>query len=231
MLADLLRSALIRANVILPAHIELDGKRQRKHEPVEPWLGFAHPWHGTVRVEEFRQQAEIRRHRQQEQRDGEDQTNDQQASLFIDLIFAGDGFGILRLAAKLHCFEPGGRHCAAEFRLGDDRWDIFDAGFLVGVGHLRFQHTFQAGERLLETPGIVVIRKPLDDQVGFAGGDAIPGAVDPRNHIGKLQLCRLKIHGGALGGQVHDRALHAIQFLQVALHRGNTVGAGHAGDR
>ena len=68
-------------------------------------------------------------------------------------------------------------------------------------------------------------------QVGFPGGHAIAGAIDPRNDIGKLQLFRLEIHGGALGGQVHNRALHAIQFLEVALDRGNTVGAGHACDR
>jgi hypothetical protein len=48
---------------------------------------------------------------------------------------------------------------------------------------LRFENAFEFGEGFFEAAGVVVIGEALDDQIGFAGGDAVPGAVDARDEI------------------------------------------------
>jgi hypothetical protein len=97
---------LERAHIVLPADVELHGRGKRQHQPVRPGGGSgAHAFHRRHFIEHGGQEVEITRHREHEQRHGKDQTDDEQPPLFIDLMLARFGFGILHITAEFHCFE------------------------------------------------------------------------------------------------------------------------------
>ncbi len=159
-----------------------------------------------------------------------DQADDQQPPLGIDLRLASGCFGILGVAAQLQGLEACRSHRTADFRLADDRRHVPDARFFGRVRHLGFEHAFQFAQRGFQTPRIVVIVEPLDDQIRFAGRDPVARALDARDQIGQPQLGRVELHTGPLGGQIHGCGLHTIQFFQVAFHGAHAVGTRHAGD-
>ncbi len=96
--------------------------------PVDPGLRFAHPAHGRAGIKEGRHQAQVHAHREQEERHGEYQADDQQAQLLVDLVLARLRFDILGFAAGLDGFEAGFGDCLADLRLADQGGNIFDAG-------------------------------------------------------------------------------------------------------
>ena len=117
------------------------------------------------------------------QRDGEDQADDQVALLLVDLLLAGLRFGVFRLAARFEHLKPGGGDRAAQVGLADQGGDIADLGALGGKADLGFAHAFQRDQRFFQAAGIVVIAQALDQQVGFAVGDAVPGALHAADQV------------------------------------------------
>ena len=95
-LAEPLRSALRRRR---------NTASRRRTAPVSP--GPTAASRPGAHAPDMRQQAQVARHREQEQRNGEDQADDQQAALVFDLLLARLGLGILRLAAEFERLEAG----------------------------------------------------------------------------------------------------------------------------
>ena len=122
------------------------------------------------------------------------------------------GFRVFRFAAEFQGFKSSGRNRAAHLRLRDDGRHIFHARFFGGESHLRFEHAFEFGKRLLQTARVVVIREALDDEVRFACGNAISRALDARDHLVEAEFGGIKIHRGALRREIDDCRVHAIEF-------------------
>ena len=211
---------LVRAGVILPADVKLHRRRQGKHQQDRPRL--LHPHH--------RQDAEIQSHREQEQRDGENQPGDEQTFLLADLGLARFLFRVFGLAAHLHRFETGPGNCRPYLSLTHHRRHVLDAGVLSSNADLGLQYAFQFRQRLFETAGVVVVGEALDDQVRLAGRHAITGAFDAADQVTQPDGLRVEFYSSPLRGQVDDRRPNTFEFLETALDGGNAVGASHAGD-
>jgi hypothetical protein len=110
-------------------------------------------------------------------------TGEEQAFLFGDFALAGEAFGVFGFAAGLDGFKPGRGHRAAQFRLADERGDVFHPRPFGGEKDAGFEDSLERGERFLQAAGVVVVAHALDEQVGFAGGDAVPRAFDAPDQV------------------------------------------------
>ncbi len=215
----------------MPADVELHGRGEGEHQPVRPrGRDAAHAFHGGHRVERVGQQAEVARHREEEQRNGENEADDEQAALCVNFVLARFGFRVFRFAAKFERLESSLRDGLANLSLTHNRRNIFEARLLGRKIDLGFQNAFEFTQCGFEPPRVVIVREPLDDQVRFACGDAVSRALDARDHVGQAQFGGIEFHRGALGRKIDDRAVHAVEFLEIALDGRHAVGAGHACD-
>ena len=176
------------------------------------------------------EEAQIAGHGDDKQRDGENQADDQVALLLVDFFLAGQRLGVFRVAARFEHFKPGGGDCAAQIGLADQGGDIANLSAFGGVADLRLAHAFHRGEGFFQAAGVVVVAHALDDQIGFAFGDPVPGALHAADQIIQGGSQRIKFDGRPFGGKVDRRALHAVHLFQVAFHGCRAVGAGHAGN-
>ncbi|OQB02697.1 MAG: hypothetical protein BWY25_00410 [Chloroflexi bacterium ADurb.Bin222] len=183
-----------------------------------------------IGVRPHAEQAQVARHREEEQWHRKDQADDEHPLLTGDFISAGFGFGVLGLAAEFQRLEAGLRHGFAELRLADEGGHVAHAGLFCRQRDLRFQHALELEQSFFEPPGVVSIGKPLDAELGLTGSDAVAGALDACGEGGEVHQRRVEDHCRALRREVHHGILHARLPLQAAFDCRHAVCARHTGD-
>ncbi len=176
----------------------------------------------------IRQQPEIGRHREHEQRDGKQQTDDQEMLLLGHLFLARQALGVFAghifLIFETQLAQQFGQ--VSHIQFGGHVLHPQQPGGLVDLQLIDARQLF---DPLFDQQGIAVIAQIFDQITGFAQGHVIPGPPHPvhQHRQGQVQV---QGHRGLLRGKIDRSRLDAFFFAQAALDGRRAVGAGHPQD-
>ena len=232
--------------------VELHRRRQQQEQPVQQ-IGAGGVVHdhaaahvpagrihlrlqcGPERRQPGRDQPEVTRHREQEQRQAEGDRDDQLAALVGQLGAPSRGLDIVRLGGialrwRDHTI-PGRLNRSLERAEIRDAWSVGDGRALGRQINAGIKHAIGLLQRLLHPIHARGAGHAGDREIKLVGDHTVAALLDRRDQVARLNLLRVVGDGGLLARQVDLRGLDAGDLLQAALDPAGARGTGHAGDR